>query len=54
MVEEGTVCLFPLGLGDGDLVPKAYIANHADDKGAFVVIPSDAVGGSDIAPKRGE
>lgn len=54
MVEDGTVCLFPLGPGDGDPGPKAYNANHADDKGAFVVVPSDEVGGSIIAPKRGE
>ena len=55
-VGDGQYCLFSLGPGDGDLGPKVNDADHVNDKGTFVFVPSCAVGVSVpiLAPERGE
>ena len=54
MVGEGRYRLFPSGPGDEILGPEVYVLDHVSNENDFVFVPSDVVGVSFLAPKRGE
>ncbi len=48
---ERAIYLYPLDPGDVDLGPKVHVASQYD--GIYVVVPSNAVGVSILAPRQG-